>query len=76
MSQVLGRDETCRWPGGEGPVWTITALALTVVACWRQRSMSTERGEWTLLSASRIWGSNIWQRSAAVVEDRAVYQIA
>ncbi len=31
MSRVWGRDETYRWPSDK-PVWTITALALTVVA--------------------------------------------
>ncbi|MGO9087395.1 MAG: type IV secretion system DNA-binding domain-containing protein [Terriglobales bacterium] len=31
MSKVWGREETYRWPSGK-PVWTITALALTVVA--------------------------------------------
>jgi hypothetical protein len=31
MSRVWGRAETYRWPS-EKPVWTITALALTVVA--------------------------------------------
>ncbi|MGA2376987.1 MAG: type IV secretion system DNA-binding domain-containing protein [Candidatus Sulfotelmatobacter sp.] len=31
MSRVWGREETYRWPSDK-PVWTITALALTVVA--------------------------------------------
>ncbi len=31
MSKVWGREETYRWPSDK-PVWTITALALTVVA--------------------------------------------
>src|SRR5260370_2273009 len=31
MSKVWGREETYRWPSGK-PVWTITALLLTVVA--------------------------------------------
>jgi type IV secretory pathway TraG/TraD family ATPase VirD4 len=31
MSKVWGREETYRWPSGK-PVWTITALALTVGA--------------------------------------------
>jgi hypothetical protein len=36
MSRVWGREETYRWPSDK-PVWTITALALTVVvllAAW------------------------------------------
>ena len=31
MSRVWGREETYRWPSDK-PVWTITALLLTVVA--------------------------------------------
>lgn len=31
MGRVWGREETYRWPSGK-PVWTIMALALTVVA--------------------------------------------
>lgn len=31
MSRVWGREETYQWPSDK-PVWTITALALTVVA--------------------------------------------
>jgi hypothetical protein len=31
MSRVWGREETYRWPSDK-PVWTFTALLLTVVA--------------------------------------------
>jgi hypothetical protein len=31
MSKVWGREETYRWPSDK-PVWTITALVLTVAA--------------------------------------------
>jgi hypothetical protein len=52
MSRVWGRDETYRWPSDK-PVWTITALALTVVAVLAAAGMST-RGNGPTFS-KRIW---------------------
>src|SRR5271157_5693754 len=45
MSRVWGRAETYRWPSGK-PVWTITALALTVVAVLAAAGYAYTR-EWT-----------------------------
>ncbi len=45
MSRVWGRAETYRWPSDK-PVWTITALALTVVAVLAAATHEYLR-EWT-----------------------------
>jgi type IV secretory pathway TraG/TraD family ATPase VirD4 len=45
MSRVWGREETYRWPSDK-PVWTITALALTVVAVLAAATHEYLR-EWT-----------------------------
>ncbi len=67
MSRVWGREETYRWPSDK-PVWTITALALMVVAVLAAATHEYLR-EWTYFQQAYL-GTYIG--SAAVVEDHAV----
>ncbi len=78
MSRVWGRDETYRWPSAK-PVWTITALALGVVALLAAAGYEYTR-EWTyfqqaylriyLGTETRLWGKSAPYRIAYRVEGK------
>jgi hypothetical protein len=66
MSRVWGREETYRWPSDK-PVWTITALALTVVAVLAAATHEYLR-EWTYFQQAYLGtyigrGVRLWSKT-------------